>query len=285
MGVPKVINVDTALQALLKDSRPRIYGKIGTTELQALEFGDRHLTFPWPTALSWKRSAKRLFVDSGVFPQDRDQFERFLVLYRKCITQLDGICIWQDMPYWAAYEKKIAARLCMQARVLEPSSLSPFCILPKICHLRWVVVSPFARSMQKQATRLRQIFGRMHWARELPESGPACEFVRCPLFSYMETSPYRNWSEGLERLSEEVLAKDFDLAIVGAGAWSLPLLERVKRAGKKGIHLGGNTQLLFGIKGRRWDEYCAQYYNEFWIRPSEEETPVGYLQKEQGCYW
>ena len=28
---------------------------------------------------------------------------------------------------------------------------------------------------------------------------------------------------------------------------------RLKKAGKKTIHLGGSTQILFGIKGKRWD--------------------------------
>lgn len=60
--------------------------------------------------------------------------------------------------------------------------------------------------------------------------------------------------------------------------WSLrfPLAAHVKRTGKKAIHLGGGLQLLFGIRGKRWDmrdEYKS-LMNEYWIRPSEDETPV-----------
>ena len=46
----------------------------------------------------------------------------------------------------------------------------------------------------------------------------------------------------------------FDVAIIGCGAYGMPLAAMLKQAGKQAIHLGGATQLLFGIKGKRWEE-------------------------------
>ena len=109
--------------------------------------------------------------------------------------------------------------------------------------------------------------------------------MRCPFFSYLEKSPYSCWSEGLQRLSEEIYQRKYEIALVGAGAWSLPLLANIKNSGKKGLHLGGATQIAFGIKGRRWDGYWGKYYNESWIRPLPSETPAGFERKEKGCYW
>jgi hypothetical protein len=280
-----ILDTHSVMTKLVEAKDPMVYGKIGTTELMALEHSDRFFSLPWPSAMSFRRAARRLYIDSGVFPETRDQFDEFLRIYRASIAELDCICLWQDTAFLQAYERAVATQLCPHAGVIEPSSLSPLCILPHISHLRWLVVSPFVQTMRLQATRLRQIFGRFPWAEQIPEIGPRCEFVRCPFFPYMESSPYKNWSEGLDQLAEEILAKDFDLAIVGAGAWSLPLLARVKRSGKKGIHLGGGTQLLFGIKGRRWDDYCSAYYNDSWVRPLPEDTPQGCMQKERGCYW
>ena len=62
--------VDTTLafETLLNCKQGAIYGKIGTTELLALEYSDRIFQPSWPNGLSWKRQAERLFVDSGVFP-------------------------------------------------------------------------------------------------------------------------------------------------------------------------------------------------------------------------
>lgn len=59
---------------------------------------------------------------------------------------------------------------------------------------------------------------------------------------------------------------------------------------KKAIHLGGGTQLLFGIKGRRWQvDYKNSCYrdlfNEYWVSPDESERPQNFNKIEGGCYW
>ena len=263
-----------------------IYGKIGTTELLALEFSERYLQPSWPAGLSWKRQADRLLLDSGVFPATRGQFDRFLRTYAEGVAALDGICLWQDSAFLRQYELRLASFLCPNASHLSGQVLSPFSVLPEIANLRWLVVSPFVKTMKSQERHLARVhsFYPWHGCLEGIEGRPV--YLRCPFFSYMEKSPYRDWSEGVDRLTEEALKHEFDLALVGAGAWSLPLLANLKRAGKKGLHLGGATQLVFGIKGRRWDqEGWYMPYNEAWVRPLPEETPAGCMQKEKGCYW
>lgn len=76
---------------------------------------------------------------------------------------------------------------------------------------------------------------------------------------------------------------DFDIALIGAGAYGLFLADYCKQLGKIGIHIGGNVQLMFGIKGKRWDN--QNLYNESWVRPSDEEKPDGFENIEDGCYW
>lgn len=65
----------------------------------------------------------------------------------------------------------------------------------------------------------------------------------------------------------------------------------VKRMGKKAVHMGGSLQLLFGIKGKHWEnpDYnpvynYAQLVNEHWVYPAEEEKPKNALSVEGGCY-
>ena len=46
----------------------------------------------------------------------------------------------------------------------------------------------------------------------------------------------------------------------------------IKKLGKKSIVTAGATQLLFGIKGARWDNAETPVpYNDNWIRPKESE--------------
>ena len=110
-----------------------------------------------------------------------------------------------------------------------------------------------------------------------------CQSVRCPIQSHLKPSPFASWEDGLDELAAEVVSKEFDVALVGAGAWSLPLGRRTKQMGKSAIHLGGETQLLFGIQGKRW-EY-ASIYNSAWVNADSEETPKDTNRVEDGCYW
>ena len=98
---------------------------------------------------------------------------------------------------------------------------------------------------------------------------------------------FDNWFEALEYMYDQAMKENFDIAILGCGAYGLPLAAKLKEQGKKAIHLGGATQLLFGIKGRRWDNRpeISKFYNESWVRPSEKESVVGKDAVEQGCYW
>ena len=80
---------------------------------------------------------------------------------------------------------------------------------------------------------------------------------------------------------------DYDVAIIGCGAYGLPLAAHVKRMGKVGIHIGGATQILFGIKGKRWESIPAvsKLINEHWVKPLPEETPSEFRNMEDGAYW
>ena len=81
------------------------------------------------------------------------------------------------------------------------------------------------------------------------------------------------------------------ICLIGAGAYGLPLAAHVKRMGKKGIHLGGTVQLLFGIKGKRWENNYHKVYdyttlfNEEWVRPNKLEVPQNAQSVEEACYW
>lgn len=281
-----VMETATAIARLKQARTGMIYGKIGTTELLALEFSERFFQPPWPSGLSWKRQAERLYLDSGVFPPSREQFYRFLDTYRRSVEALNGICLWQDSDFLKAYEKKLAGSLCPGAIRLGSQVLSPFSFLPEISDLQWLVISPFVKTMKLQEDRLGKIHSFYPWHPKLSPLVKAPLYLRCPFFSYLEKTSYPDWQAGLEHLTEQALQFEFDVALVGAGAWSLPLLANLKNAGKKGIHTGGATQLIFGIKGRRWDqESWYMPYNEYWVRPLPDETPEGHMRKEKGCYW
>lgn len=86
---------------------------------------------------------------------------------------------------------------------------------------------------------------------------------------------------------QKAMEIDFDIAIVGCGAYGFPLAAKIKAAGKQVIHMGGVTQVLFGIKGRRWVENPRSElkFNDAWVYPMSSETPQNNKVVENGCYW
>lgn len=95
---------------------------------------------------------------------------------------------------------------------------------------------------------------------------------------------FPTWFDALNYMEKKI---DFDVALIGCGAYGLPLAAAVKEMGKQAIHLGGATQILFGIIGKRWEQspFFKAFMNEYWVRPSEEEKPKHADRVEGGCYW
>jgi 2-polyprenyl-6-methoxyphenol hydroxylase-like FAD-dependent oxidoreductase len=78
-----------------------------------------------------------------------------------------------------------------------------------------------------------------------------------------------------------------EICIIGCGGLGMILGAELKRRGLQCIVLGGATQVLFGIKGRRWatHDVISKFWTDAWVWPSLEETPGGAATIEGGCYW
>lgn len=147
---------------------------------------------------------------------------------------------------------------------------------------RVLVISPFSKQIEEQYEKRHLLFNSK------PEILPdfKLETIEAVMTNAEALDPrFENWFEALDYLKIEILKKDFDIALVGAGAYGTPLCLYIKSLGKMAIQSGGATQLLFGIMGRRWEkrEYVAQYVNPHWTRPILK--PDGYKNIEEGCYW
>jgi hypothetical protein len=112
--------------------------------------------------------------------------------------------------------------------------------------------------------------------------------IKAPQTIGFNHSEFTNWEEAFCYLKSEIDKVNFDIAIIGCGSYGFPLGGYIKTIGKKAIHLGGATQILFGIKGKRWENNSnriIEFYNDYWVRPNEKEKPKNYENIEGGCYW
>ena len=101
---------------------------------------------------------------------------------------------------------------------------------------------------------------------------------------------FHTWFDALDYMFIKAMEIDFDIAIIGCGAYGMPLAIKLKKAGKQAIHLGGATQLLFGIKGARWEQpnyptKIGKLFNTSWVRPSENDHIKNGATIENACYW
>jgi len=146
-----------------------------------------------------------------------------------------------------------------------------------------LVMHPFLNSIRRQYERRSEIWvGREDI---LPEF--KLVQIRVPPHACLLQPQEPDWFKCLEAMMEKMTSIDFDVALIGAGAYSLPLAVHAKSLGRVGIHLGGATQIYFGIKGKRWEHHphISTLFNEHWIKPLPEDVPSGNSIIEGGCYW
>jgi len=231
--------------------------------------------------LNFQSEVDKLCALSGFFPNDVSLINRFCELNIELLDNTDAIGNW-DLPYEHYFIKKYMKNpIQTELDWLEPYNVEhPWS--SALEGKRVLVIHPFAESIKKQyENNRRKLFENQSI---LPDFELHCLKAVQSLGGVPDV-PFENWFDALESMYAEAMKTDFDVSIIGAGAYGMPLALRIKKAGKIAIHLGGATQMLFGIYGKRWEESRKDLINENWIKPLETERSVNYGSVEGGCYW
>lgn len=230
-------------------------------------------------------------INAGVFPESIQTAELFSKQYLDDIPLIDMLACHQY------YEKFMPLR--PDIRRIQLEMLYPFFVerpwTQALTGKKVLVVHPFEYTIKRQYIRKDDVFPQ----KILPDF----ELITLKAVQSAAESDTRfnSWFEALSYMKSKISELDFDICILGCGAYGLPLAAHVKRMGKKAIHMGGATQLLFGIKGRRWlEDYkgfwhyrpnvdinidYTSLFNDAWVLPSESEKPKNAGRVENGCYW
>lgn len=268
----------------IKTGEPSAIGKIGSTELQSLRGYLRcrkHKDSDRKTALY----RKILLEFSGVFPADYETFSKWGKFWSNdVLPAMTHIGTWFNFN-----ESWIVQQYAKNSIIFHSYGLEPY-IFPEpwSAQLRGkkvVVVSPFSKTIQRQYPYREKI-----WQIN-PQILPEFELhtVQSPTYPHLVKPEFPDWFSALDKMKCQIRETGFDVLLVGAGAYSLPLCVYARSLGKVGIHLGGNAQLMFGILGKRWlvpnASIDSRFFNETWIYPLNEDTPPGCNKVESGCYW
>jgi hypothetical protein len=90
-----------------------------------------------------------------------------------------------------------------------------------------------------------------------------------------------------DHVVNRVMEQDADIVLIGCGGLGMVIGHELRMRGKVCIVMGGAIQVLFGIKGRRWQNHSiiSTFWNDAWVWPRLEDTPAGADEVESSCYW
>lgn len=232
---------------------------------------------PW-----WNKNTMKIIThNAGLFPSKIDIIENFCRLTLTDMQEIDILGSWLGGEKWIKH-------LMPNTKFMRFRDFYHF-----LHHDPWtsalarkkvLVVHPFAKSIQHQYQLKDKIFSGVY---TLPDF-ELIAYQAVQSIAGNKPSRFDNWFEALNSMKADFANIDFDIAIIGCGAYGMPLAAFIKRdLKKKAIHLGGNTQILFGIKGSRWenDPTFNHIFNSYWIKPLPEETPTGHHSIDSNSYW
>lgn len=258
---------------LLNRKEHCMISRIGSNELYILKKYLKKQSYPEEKKMIMQNSA-------GVFPPTDATMEKFSEIYMEHLKQIDLLGVWFN-----PYEDIIANTVCPNAKLTVLRNLEPY-----FSHHPWsqyladrkvLIIHPFIETITSQYKKREILF-------ENKKILPSFELKTYKsVQSIGGNKNFTSWFDALEFMKQDITKIDFDVAIIGAGAYGLPLAAHIKQMDKKAIHLGGATQMLFGVYGKRWEkkqEFQA-LINPHWVKPSISETPASAQAVENACYW
>jgi hypothetical protein len=232
----------------LCSNEPFIAGRGGDSELLIVEDVINGLT---PQVRGWPRR------HSGIYPETPESLQVFGDTYYEAMRSLRAPDLFAFFQHRTTVEDVVLPlTLAKSVGLINEDALSPFFfpIDPWSACLRnktVLIVHPFVESIRCQLRRRDLLFPHS------PDTLPPFTFKFVKSFQCMgeQPLPHRDWNETMHasiRLLDA--AGHFDVALIAAGSYGLPLAvycKTVKRA--SAIVAGGSLQMLFGLRGMRWD--------------------------------
>lgn len=225
---------------------------------------------------------------SGFFPPTPKNMQRFGEMMMEDAKEVDLLGSWLNEEFRIYHDCNIHA---VMLPLLEPYHANhPWSRV--LANKKILVIHPFADLITRQYQKRKLLFKNQD---VLPDF--KLDTIQAVQSLGGEANGFKNWFAALEWMKQEMDKRDYDICLIGCGAYGFPLAAHAKRKGKKAVHLGGALQLLFGIKGKRWEvaDYAKTWglpkdayfslFNQNWIYPGKKERPKNAKDVEGGCYW
>lgn len=235
-----------------------------------------------------------LYNNAGVFPRTQQIAERFAIRFLRDIPEIDLLAAIHNTEKFMPIPPRIPK---IQIETLLPFFVdNPWTRMLK--GKRVLVIYPFEQTIKQQYAKRKLLYDN-------PNILPDFELITLKAVQTVagNKSEFADWFDALRYMEDRIDKMDFDIALIGCGAYGLSLAAHIKRKGGKAVHMGGGVQLLFGILGKRWivdypklspwhylpgkdiDIDYTPLFNEHWCYPLPVDTPSNTKAVEGACYW
>ncbi len=275
------------LARLIISEQPLAAGRIGLFEMAAMRMYEFGIKKKYPLVMD------NIYNCAGFFPNDVNLGDQFLLIMKDSLKEMDLLAPFHQFceDYFIDHYTKKDIIISKSEGVFEICQLENVWT-KALKGKRVLVISPFTETIRQQYEKRELLFPGKEI---LPEFGELLTYKSLMTIGDMKDERFATWFEALEHMKREILLMNFDIALLGCGAYGFPLAAEIKKAGKQAVHMGGVLQILFGIMGKRWDgtrtgsvmdirEDIVKYYNEYWTYPLE-KRPKEASKVEYGPYW
>lgn len=269
------------IKNVLLEKEPQMICRFGSVEAGAI---NEYIQKKLGLRKKYSNTCKSTMVNNAGFFAPKEKLDEMLDMFSeqmlKACSSVNLIAHWNHCERYIFKKYMDKSVLFCQLGGLYEKSKSKNPYTHSLKGKKVLVVHPFEKSIKTQYERKDLVFPNGF----LPEF-ELLTVKAVQTIAGTRDERFSNWFEALEYMKNEIDKIDFDIAIIGCGAYGFLLAEHVKKRGKIALHLGGGAQLLFGIMGKRWEATNKHLINEYWVHPNEEETPRNAKAVENGCYW
>ena len=273
-------HVNEKIGALIRRGGPFLVSRNGSTEMESI--------FYYLNPVHLQRA--------GIFPAGQNVIIEWRNEYMSTFKNLN-ICATGWFTPYAEKEIALIAKKAPDALQIPLRGLEPYYVSPKhrwtkeLAGKRVAVVSSFANTAVKQTEHAEKIWGAdfetllpstTTWVPIVTGFPPSIAFGRAEW-----PTGTVSWKEAVSGVVQQIIDSHVDIVLIGCGGLGPIIADACRANGMGAIVVGGAIQVLFGIKGKRWQNHSviSTFWNDAWVSPASDETPFGARDIEGGCYW
>lgn len=275
MPKKSILESNQLMAEAIDENKPMMAARFGAVEIKAVLYGICPLF-----SLCLKNYVYAHFGrNAGFFPMEELGIKRFSNMMLEAMKQVSLLMSWRPEEIFFYRQLHNSKRLSFDI-TLPSSCMHENAWTQQLKGKRVLIIHPFAETIEKQYVNHRCDIWE---GRELLPRFASLKTIKAVQSIAGNNVSFSNWFDALAWMEKEIDKSDYEVALLGCGAYGFLLAHYIKQQGKKAIHIGGALQLFFGIKGKRWDNLGL--YNEYWVSPSDSEKPQNFEKVEDGCYW